>query len=755
MKKFIASLSLVAIFTLPVFVLPAPVHAQTSNSFANVGIGCLAGLGSSYLVDALNSLTKVPVGDSQQLNETIKVSCLDPLKRAVTQELLKKITQETTKWVNTGFEGNPFYLRDTQSYYNSLANEQVRDFVSELKLSNNPFSRDIAKSLVTQYTSSYSQKSGFNLDQKIGANWQDFNNDFSAGGWEGWLAMTQSSQNNPVGSYLNASNELAKRVQTNKETIKDELQANSGFLSMKKCVEKKDSSIGTPLDADDQYTFSVLGYNPSSESTNCARYETTTPGSIIQAQLDRSLGTGQKQLEEGNNLNDGITKVFTSLFTELYNGGVESIGDSGGTPSGSGSNILVYGGYGNNSIQNNLNPVNGGGGTTGLGANGSTHWFDVNPAFDITDPAQLQKVIDDQTTYIATLNAQKLAIYDPGTGKGFIPYMNQADYCVPGPHPNWESIARVEIAKRQKDVANWDEQDDTDAERELKHASFVAQWLGFGPKIDITIRDKGVVLSLIDRVFQGSDNLYGGNFDEGYAQKIYRRYNNSPDSLPASAGAIFDFYGKLAGYQDEIRTTPDINTGKRGELIEEIGKAEGNKQTLLVIKNAIADAKSKLQSGAFTQAQYDVVITTETNTFKFLSSNLATTDTIKNVEGYVNIIKEQTDTLANPTSGLIHQCEVEVTQGIPLGRRSERMPYPPSLPRPPGSANYATTFGYLNGYVYGYAQDNAGASIPGPVLSPSIPGENYVIHVSDYTDFNPPGINPAGTWIFERTIKIY
>ncbi len=49
--------------------------------------------------------------------------------RSFSDYAISKLSEKTLKWVNTGFGGNPFYVRNIDSFLDSIKNEQVRDYI--------------------------------------------------------------------------------------------------------------------------------------------------------------------------------------------------------------------------------------------------------------------------------------------------------------------------------------------------------------------------------------------------------------------------------------------------------------------------------------------------------------------------------------------------------------------------------------------------------------------------------------------------
>lgn len=220
--------------------------------------------------------------------------------RKLADKVILNSTQKIVNWGLTGFQGDPFYVRNQASLLENIDDQQLLQTVNAITQTNtvNPYdtykypssatgvsyfcktqpptSTDasflssncktrsdidieikrnqnnntgklVAQSLVNTYVSgkeSIEQKQKFNLDKVVGASWQDFaNGDFSKGGWDAWDSYTQNSYNNPFGNLIQNSIDLQEMQTEKKELQKQELIQNNGFLSLKKCVEYKTSNI--------------------------------------------------------------------------------------------------------------------------------------------------------------------------------------------------------------------------------------------------------------------------------------------------------------------------------------------------------------------------------------------------------------------------------------------------------------------------------------------------------------------------------
>ena len=263
----------------------------------------------------------------------VREECLNGLAYTLAKNQLTSMTRSTMNWVNTGFDGNPFFVRNMDSFLNSITTEIQRGDINFYKDPNNaanyPYGRDTARSMISQYQAANNFKDSMkqNLTNYLdeGTTIKDYSNDFSKGGWDGWLALTQKPQNNPLGFSMLTSQNLADKSSNAIQNVKDEL-TQTGFLSQKKCVET------------------------SEDAETCTKYEVVTPGSLIKDKVSTYLNSPERQLELADNINESLNALFTSLLSRFENQGLTSLSSSVEEF----ANIETSGGLGSNSISDVL-----------------------------------------------------------------------------------------------------------------------------------------------------------------------------------------------------------------------------------------------------------------------------------------------------------------------------------------------------------------------------------------------------------------
>lgn len=350
-------------------------------------------------------------------------NCINGIATTLIKNQLTAMTKYTMNWINSGFSGDPLYVRDVNSFMDSLTIEILRKENSLFKDPANsaayPYGRDYARGQVSAYQSARDTTGALRQDLTNfltpGSTPESFATDFSQGGWNGWLALTTHPENNPLGFNLKATEDLSNKQMIATSTAKAEIDRNGGFVDQRKCVEYEaalGNASGTGASCVDNYNsqkqtevtacnakasqilrdgciqgvntkytalFASCGATASNPSgtPKCIRYETVTPGSIIKNKVDTYINSPERQLELAKTLNDSLNALFAALINRF-----EDQGLSGLSSKVNNFTTPITGGFGSNSltdaIGNNIASA-----TSSLDNTGSSQNNNGGP-FDIT-----------------------------------------------------------------------------------------------------------------------------------------------------------------------------------------------------------------------------------------------------------------------------------------------------------------------------------------------------------------------------------
>lgn len=170
----------------------------------------------------------------------------------IAAKLLQDMTKSTIGWINTGYFKNPLFIENPDSFFKDIAKSEIRDVVSIYGYDTVRF--PFGKQFVLNTIDSYNQQLEDNAEYTLSKLTTDpillnrYRNDFSFGGWNGFLMNTQYPQNNYVGFNLIANEELARRlegtIQNKAQKVTTTLQQGMGFLSPQTCLSNPDYNNG-------------------------------------------------------------------------------------------------------------------------------------------------------------------------------------------------------------------------------------------------------------------------------------------------------------------------------------------------------------------------------------------------------------------------------------------------------------------------------------------------------------------------------
>lgn len=418
--------------------------ANTNESASGTTNGAIdaastaSSIGSSAVPVENKDITKTSESTAKtaDLNEkaNTREECLNGLAYRVAKFALAKLTEKTVNWINSGFNGDPFFVRDPESYFKSIVDNEVNSIlgpISQYKDTNKyPYGRDFAKSFLQNRVNTYNSYSQSNLNTYLNKNItpSQYSRDFGAGGWDGWLGLTQNPANNPIGFGVITSQEIADRSAKSTQQTLNELNWGDGFLSQKKCAEPKD-------------------YTPSkAKETPCKRWETVTPGIAISGQLSKVMGTSYNQLEMADQINESMSLVFDALTNQAMTWGVSKLSTK------KDSSFTTFGGIGTNRIYSSTgeditNKTGAGSGWSGNSMNPSQQsgWFNQSEEFDITGVKSrtnnLSQVLLNQKKYKIELSKTTEIL------PNILPNVGELDYCIPGPNPNWTTDVEYKLSQ--------------------------------------------------------------------------------------------------------------------------------------------------------------------------------------------------------------------------------------------------------------------------------------------------------------------
>ena len=402
------------------------------SAISGSGIPIISGIGkrfgSASGTEAGGKLNPYYVIDTKAEKNTTdlanKAACLDGIAYVLSQQVLQQITNRTLHWANTGFGGNPLYIKDIDSYLLSLRNQQINSYLQSAQ-SSDPIFGNALRSIVTlQVTGHYDGLLNTSLNNPQSQAYNSFMSNFTNGGWNAF----SNPAYNPIGALFNASDKITTNVLTTQQNSQNELQRNSGFLDMKTCVQYADGGqvANNTKNGSGLTNANTPANSLSNKTPACLKYQTVTPGSIVALQVANITNSPVRQAELATQFNEAVGSFFDALLTQLFYRGLSGIK---GTPNQADLG-LDYGGLGSNDV---------------VGADGqviadiNANQPDINDlaakssgAVDISHPQFLRAIIKTQYDYLNAISDSRVVL------NSIAPKLGQLDYCVPGPNPSWQ-----------------------------------------------------------------------------------------------------------------------------------------------------------------------------------------------------------------------------------------------------------------------------------------------------------------------------
>jgi len=275
---------------------------------------------------AIDTVPPVPVSDDALRSKFVGVTVMgytvpgfswNGIYNLVMKTLLSQITDSIVNWINSGFEGSPSFVTDPKSFLVDVGDEVVGEFIDEMTSFGwlcDPYKLNI-KIALSLGIGNFKRQRKCTLTGII-KNFDNFvNGTFKEGGWKGWFYLTTNPNANPGTAFLSMQAELQKRMQQKNDLEVKKLDWGRGFLSWRTC-EQYSTKTSAPSDEGPgfEYTDQTDKKDKSNENQECTKYsDIKTPGTVIESQLEHTLGTSLRQLE----LADDIDKIVGALVQQL------------------------------------------------------------------------------------------------------------------------------------------------------------------------------------------------------------------------------------------------------------------------------------------------------------------------------------------------------------------------------------------------------------------------------------------------------
>jgi hypothetical protein len=236
----------------------------------------------------------------------------DSVAWCIVNAMIEYIANATIAWANSGFNGNPAFLQNPERFFRELADYEAGRIIRDIAYGASggkvnvcePFKISVALNLASSYRGSGNAARDFDY-RRMSCSLSDisqnnfFGSDNTNIGWSDWNAVTQHDENNPYGATILATDAVHAAASAKENELKFELTLNNGWLNFKKCKDPKDTST-------------------------C---DTTTPGRLIEAQLNSTLDQSKHRLVMAEKFDQMIAAVVNNLIKVALNKVLEEAQD--------------------------------------------------------------------------------------------------------------------------------------------------------------------------------------------------------------------------------------------------------------------------------------------------------------------------------------------------------------------------------------------------------------------------------------------
>jgi len=242
---------------------------------------------------------------------------------------LQQITASVVNWINSGFNGSPSFITNYQQFFTNVADLAAGQFIqgSGLAFLCSPFKLQIKVAIAQSYANRGAQSCSLT---GIIKNINGFmNGSFTQAGWPGLLQFTTVPTNNPYGAFAYAQVGLQTAQNNALSNAKNSISPN-GFIALQQVTCNGSASLRPTYGVGNQQAVNAGG---SATLPSGCTTKITTPGTVIEGALQKSLGSGVDQLGLANSLDQIINALTTQLITKTLQGGLLNLSGTTGLQS--------------------------------------------------------------------------------------------------------------------------------------------------------------------------------------------------------------------------------------------------------------------------------------------------------------------------------------------------------------------------------------------------------------------------------------
>ena len=283
---------------------------QIDKSFQ---VGTMACAAMTYIMYVVSAGTfKVPIDDFPQ---SIKENFLDCIFYNVINVIIENVIRSLTRWVQSGFEGNPAFTTNYQQMARQTVNQMAGEFIgTRLEFLCSPFKLDVQLAL-SRFAAGEKDTLVCTLDDILGnaknAVTGFVNGDFLSGGWDGWF--TYFLKDNAYSQYEEAEKQLVLQIRSSLNQQAKEIDHGRGWLSIKRqdCWAYVKGGYHIPIKP------SEIGNVPDAIEYECDEPRITTPGGFVEESIQKQFGIAGDRLAVADEINELVWSTMTFLIRNI------------------------------------------------------------------------------------------------------------------------------------------------------------------------------------------------------------------------------------------------------------------------------------------------------------------------------------------------------------------------------------------------------------------------------------------------------
>lgn len=255
------SVILLFAFVVPSFVFLAPPKKAEAQFTDFVGAIQRTISHSFQFINATADTASMSLGIKEFAREILRMTLQKIALRA-----LSSMTQSTVNWINSGFHGKPLFLENPKSFFTDITKFEIKNMINIMGFDTlrYPYAKNYLLGVIGSYQNQLSQNAQHSLANVINDPYvlAQYNSNFSVGGWDGFINITQDPQNNALGFNVGfADNFLASKLGNEIGKVNRVLLEGQGFLSPQDCPSNPSLNARNPYKVQ-PFDPNTIPYNP-------------------------------------------------------------------------------------------------------------------------------------------------------------------------------------------------------------------------------------------------------------------------------------------------------------------------------------------------------------------------------------------------------------------------------------------------------------------------------------------------------------